>query len=420
MPALPTESDLTGTGRTNAEMRVTHGQLRAFLAGLLGTTGNPPEALASLGVAGQSGILIRAAATTLTAGDRGRFIGATGTWTLTLPTAASAGVGWAVLLRNTGSGTITIARAGSDLIDGVSSAILVPGQAALIISTGASWGTVRMDASIVASSIPFVVAGAIRAVIGAGGFQVDVPITGLAVTQSSTDATAGRVSRAGDYGWGVLDSAPANIGSWTRTDAPSGVYVFGVTTLNQEAMPPGFASGNFGVVRVERFNATFFKQTVSRIAAANPEELWERRWSNGTWSAWTLIYSQANILGALGQTAGVPTGAVLQHGSSANGQFERLANGWQTCLRADLSAANVTTAEGSVFRSADISWTFPAAFLAGSKPVVQVTGEHTALIGASIVALSNTAATVRVKAATAIAGAVTLQASATGRWSDMT
>lgn len=267
--------------------------------------------------------------------------------------------------------------------------------------------------------------GGLSVATGPGIFPSGISVTGLisgtAVTQSAADAsTPGRLMKVGDFGIGALSTAPLNIGSWTRTDAPSGLYVFGATTTEQTDMPPGFASGNFGVVWVERFNSSYFILRASRVAPANPDEVWERRYMSGTWGSWRLVYHQGNIIGALGQTAGVPTGAVLQHGSSANGQFERLANGWQTCLRADLSAANVSTAEGSVFRSADISWTFPAAFLAGSKPVVQVTGEHAALIGASIVALSNTAATVRVKAATAIAGAVTLQASATGRWSDMT
>ena len=40
------------------------------------------------------------------------------------------------------------------------------------------------------------------------------------------------------------------------------------------------------------------------------------------------------------------------------------------CWRDNLSAANANTALGSRFRSADVTWTFPSAFLAGSTPVV--------------------------------------------------
>ncbi|GGE26548.1 hypothetical protein SAMN05421774_11262 [Gemmobacter megaterium] len=118
--------------------------------------------------------------------------------------------------------------------------------------------------------------------------------TGPGITQTSTDATAGRLSKAGDYGWGALATAPANIGSWLRTDAPSGVYVFGATTTDQTDMPPGYSSGNFGTVVVERFSPTFFTLRAMRAGAANPPETWTRRYMNGTWGTWHQVRNTAN------------------------------------------------------------------------------------------------------------------------------
>lgn len=42
-------------------------------------------------------------------------------------------------------------------------------------------------------------------------------------------------------------------------------------------------------------------------------------------------FQKGNILGAVSQAGGVPTGALLQRGSNANGEFIRLADGTQVC-----------------------------------------------------------------------------------------
>ena len=45
----------------------------------------------------------------------------------------------------------------------------------------------------------------------------------------------------------------------------------------------------------------------------------------------TLIFGRRSILGTVSQSAGVPTGAVIQRGSNANGEFVRFADGTQIC-----------------------------------------------------------------------------------------
>ena len=39
------------------------------------------------------------------------------------------------------------------------------------------------------------------------------------------------------------------------------------------------------------------------------------------------IYNQSNILGTVSQSGGVPTGAIIERGSNANGEFVRYADG---------------------------------------------------------------------------------------------
>jgi hypothetical protein len=68
-------------------------------------------------------------------------------------------------------------------------------------------------------------------------------------------------------------------------------------------------------------------------------------------------YRRGNILGTVSQGAGVPTGAIIERGSNANGQFVRLADGTQECWH----GLTVPFLNGSVCQ---VDWTFPAAFAA--------------------------------------------------------
>lgn len=69
----------------------------------------------------------------------------------------------------------------------------------------------------------------------------------------------------------------------------------------------------------------------------------------------------ADILGLVSQAAGVPTGAVIESGSNANGTFMKLADGTMICTA---TTASITWPAGS---SGGWTWTFPAAF-AGVPP----------------------------------------------------
>jgi hypothetical protein len=71
-------------------------------------------------------------------------------------------------------------------------------------------------------------------------------------------------------------------------------------------------------------------------------------------------YDQENILGTVSQVDGVPTGAVIERGSNANGSYVRYADGTQICwFRQGL--VDHTDALSGIARLAG-TWAYPASF----------------------------------------------------------
>lgn len=150
--ALPTIATMATAPGTHGGVRSAIAQQRTFLAGLLGTDGEVWTALATLGVP-LSKYVAQTAAVTVTAAERGTLYGASGTWAMTLPGAASAGSAWGIALRNIGSGTITLTPAGSDTIDGAASVQIDAGRAAFIVSTGSGWITIQTQSGLATTAL---------------------------------------------------------------------------------------------------------------------------------------------------------------------------------------------------------------------------------------------------------------------------
>lgn len=85
----------------------------------------------------------RTSNTALAGGDRAALIDITsGTFTQTFTAAATLGNGWLCYLRNSGSGDITLDPNGSELIDGLTSYVMYPGETRLISCTGTGFVSV--------------------------------------------------------------------------------------------------------------------------------------------------------------------------------------------------------------------------------------------------------------------------------------
>jgi hypothetical protein len=122
--------------------------LRSYLSGLLGDAGTIPAAQAALDVIFGAGVTAKSGAYTLAASDRGQLLDCAGTWTLSLLAAATAGAGFCVALRNSGSGVITIDPDGAETVDGESTITIEEASSAILVCTGTGWVTVGLAAPI--------------------------------------------------------------------------------------------------------------------------------------------------------------------------------------------------------------------------------------------------------------------------------
>ncbi len=80
----------------------------------------------------------------------------------------------------------------------------------------------------------------------------------------------------------------------------------------------------------------------------------------------SVVYGRDNVLGVVSQSGGVPTGAIIERGSNANGSYIRWADGTQICMFSSGAITIQCTASvgGSTPFYAGLSYTFPAAFVA--------------------------------------------------------
>lgn len=78
--------------------------------------------------------------------------------------------------------------------------------------------------------------------------------------------------------------------------------------------------------------------------------------------------SLQDITGTVSQSGGLPTGALFEYGSNTNGWYRKYADGALFCGSRNIGVVSVTTTAGALFRSGNITWTFPSPFLTGMPP----------------------------------------------------
>ncbi len=134
-----------------------------------------------------------------------------------------------------------------------------------------------------------------------------------------------------------------------------GRYGMPTTALNSPS--PGMQT----VVDVIRFDSQVLYHVA--IGRAQSGRLFIRRTiDNGSsWEPWTEYYSQRSILGTVSMSGGVPTGAIIERGSNANGEYVRFADGTQICWKYGITLTQISSTHIST------TWTFPAAFTPGDR-----------------------------------------------------
>jgi len=220
----------------------------------------------------------------------------------------------------------------------------------------------------------------------------------FSVQSSPTDTTTGRVLLNRAHGLGETSAAP----NPASLDTVTAIGFYRYTSSSTGA--PSSAGVVLHMTRLASANASGFLQ----IAFGIGSQVFVRHLTNTVgpeWSAWTEIFTKANILGTVSQSGGVPTGAVIERGDNANGRYVRFADGLQICTATLTSSA-----------AADTVWTYPAAF-AGVDGFA-----FAPAIGAPRIAnpatsgVTNTTLTFNVWTITAARAANSVLITATGRW----
>lgn len=172
---------------------------------------------------------------------------------------------------------------------------------------------------------------------------------------STTDITAGALLSVGSFGLGsdaltVTDfDALAVTGFYRGTSTTTGTPISGTNGWVCEHI--NYASSNAS-------------QVAHRATVVTTGAHYVRTRVGGIWGSWETQYSSGNILGTVSMVSGVPTGAVIQSGANANGAYLKFASGDMICTTADRTVTAVNTADGTLFKSADFTWTYPSAFIA--------------------------------------------------------
>ncbi|MGS7252406.1 phage tail protein [Pseudomonas anuradhapurensis] len=123
----------------------------------------------------------------------------------------------------------------------------------------------------------------------------------------------------------------------------------------------------------------------------------------------------ADILGTVSQSGGAATGAIIERGSNANGEYVKFADGTMICTN-KFAATVAATANGSIFRDAaptPSSWAYPATFAAA--PSVMYTSAHGSCWCATF-SPTTASAPLIIYASFAYSGSANFHAIAIGRW----
>jgi len=177
--------------------------------------------------------------------------------------------------------------------------------------------------------------------------------SGAAVQASAQDETAGRLLTVGAFGLGA--GGPANLADPTRLDAPAGLYNI--------AAADGWPFD--GALLQLRRNTGRGLQIAARGSSSAPNASSEIlvRTSGNAFGGWAQLLHSENLLGAVSESGGAPTGAVIERGSNANGEYMRFADGTQICTSPDFKDLDVSDPSGAIYRTAEpVSWTPPAGF----------------------------------------------------------
>jgi len=214
--------------------------------------------------------------------------------------------------------------------------------------------------------------------------EIKRQLTGAAVQSSGTDTTAGRVLQLPSDGRGTFGlGATEFCNSWPNSsindvsDVGAGFYR---TDSGVADCPPGY-TGAVIIYGIRFKDAAQFTQ----LLIAPSGRMTVRGSSGGTpgaptWGDFREVFTTGDVLGTVSQSGGDPTGAIIERGSNANGEYVRFADGTQICTANVTASLTSTVAFQGGFRSSGQTADFPAAFI--SVPTVSAFVDDASAFGA--------------------------------------
>ncbi|WP_417511455.1 hypothetical protein [Methylophaga sp.] len=179
----------------------------------------------------------------------------------------------------------------------------------------------------------------------------------------------------------VLDAIKTN-NSGTTAPSPTSPYMWWADT-NAEFMKQRNAA-NTAWISLYPFGSPLLS---SGNNLSDLEDLPEAKTNLGITDIETELaqaYNPDNIVGTVSQTGGDPTGAIIERGTNANGDYIRFADGTQVCWY-QVATTNSVAANDSEAGS----WTFPAEFIA----IPVVSPKAGGALGSRLINLVETGAT---------------------------
>ena len=177
------------------------------------------------------------------------------------------------------------------------------------------------------------------------------------VQTSPTDTTAGRLMAVGAFGLG--GRTPLYAGNIDLpADVPKGWVFCASPNGTTGTLPTEYGILWSGGIADDGFAQEWYEVNTG----ATTKRRYYRTIYNGVLGPWRELFHTGNILGTVSQSGGVPSGAIIERGSNANGEYVRFADGTQICWIASRQTNVTWQQEGGVFRAESPQWQFPAAF----------------------------------------------------------
>ncbi|WP_375687109.1 DUF2793 domain-containing protein [Pseudooceanicola sp. LIPI14-2-Ac024] len=234
--------------------------------------------------------------------------------------------------------------------------------------------------------------------------------TGAAVQANATDGTTGRLLRAGAFGLGTEGWTETG-GTWALADLERTQFSTHAAASAPSDAPAGTDGAALTIAGWEAGRSNF--QLWADMEAADTAVYVRIRNDNAAFNPWSRLVHLGNLLGTVSESAGLPTGAVIERGSNANGEYLRLADGTQICTTDTLDVSACDTADGALYVSATATWTLPASFAAA--PVCRFEVDDLSY-WASAAAPGTTSCDFRAVGAVSTAASLALRGVAIGRW----